>query len=87
MAIFLDDMTGYRKDQQRQLLAGLIADPRLDQLDYQSLRSLVDAVNRCGSATMVPPQELYATSIPPTAQDRQNFAKWRQRLRAWRKSK
>jgi RNA polymerase sigma factor (sigma-70 family) len=83
---FLEAIRGVRAPADRKLVARLVADARLDKLDYQSLRSLVEVVNGWTKAPVVAAEELRpgwerGTLWPETARDLKVLAGWREKLK------
>jgi hypothetical protein len=88
---FLRGAVGQRTPDDRKLVAALVNDPRLDKLDYQSLRSLSEAVSRWTKTPVLSHQELYpnwegGTWWPETENDFKVLKTWRAKLRAGVKS-
>ncbi|HEY7154746.1 MAG TPA: hypothetical protein VH575_12360 [Gemmataceae bacterium] len=85
---FLEGVAGVRAPDDRKLVAQLIADPRFDKLDYQSLRSLVQTVDRWVKTPLLPTEELY-NSRYWRGENVQGLAEWRRKLKesvpAWTK--
>jgi len=84
--IFLSGIKGARAPADRKLLARLIRDPRLEKLDYQSLRMLVQFVGGWTKTAIVPPGDLYPTWerggwSPETPRDEKRLAEWRDKLK------
>jgi len=82
---FLDAIQGVRAPADRKLVARLVADPRLDKLDYQSLRAVVLVANSWTKQPIVTQQGLYPNWEkggwgPETAADMQVLAGWRSKL-------
>jgi len=86
--LFLEGIAGVRAPADRKLLARLIADPRLDKLDYQSLRSLVETVNRWVKEPLLPHSELHSTRYW-RGDNLEGLVEWRRKLKesvpAWNK--
>ena len=83
---FLEAIKGVRAPADRKLLARLVADPRLDKLDYQSLRSMVEVVNGWAKAPVVPAEQLRpiwerGSWGPETPGDLKVLAKSREKLK------
>jgi hypothetical protein len=78
--IFLSRIAGVRAPADRKLLARLIADPRFDKLDYQSLRGMVLTVQRWTKDPLLPQEEIY-NSRYWRGQNRDGLAAWRRKLK------
>jgi hypothetical protein len=86
--VFLQSIKGVRAPSDRKLVTRLIADKRLDTLDYQSLRALAQAVNGWTKTPVVAERDLRpnwekGTWGPETLTDLQVLAGWRQSLRKY----
>jgi hypothetical protein len=86
--LFLEGIAGVRAPADRKLAARLIADPRFDKLDYQSLRGLVTTVNRWVKTPLLPSEELY-NSRYWRGENVRGLVEWRRKLKesvpAWTK--
>jgi hypothetical protein len=84
--IFLRNVKGVRAPADRKLLERLVLDARLDKLDHQSLRGLIDVVNGWTKAPVVPRSDLHRVwsrgKEPQTADELRVFEQWRTSLRA-----
>ena len=78
--LFLEGIAGVRAPADRKLIARVIADPRLDKLDYQSLGSLVETVNRWVKTPLLPPEEIHSTRYW-RGENVQGLVEWRRQLR------
>jgi hypothetical protein len=83
--MFLRSIKGVRAPADRKLAARLVSDARLDKLDYQSLRSLVELVNGWTKTPVVDNRELRpnwekGTWWPETPLDFKVVAEWRNKL-------
>jgi RNA polymerase sigma factor (sigma-70 family) len=84
--MFLESIRGVRPPADRKLVARLVTDPRLDQLDYQSLRALAELVNGWTKTPVLAREELHpiwerGSWGPETDADRKVLAQWRSKLR------
>jgi hypothetical protein len=83
---FLRAIKGVRAPADRKLVARLVTDPRLDKLDYQTLRALVEVVNQWAKVAVIPADKLRpiwekGTWGPETPADFVVVAGWRTQLR------
>jgi hypothetical protein len=84
--IFLRSVRGVRAPADRKLLARLVTDPRLNTLDHQSLRAVIEVVNGWTKQPVVDVRDLrpaweHGGWTPETPRDLQVVAGWRERLR------
>jgi hypothetical protein len=84
--LFLETIKGVRAPADRKLLARLVTDPRLDKLDYQSFRSVIELVNGWTKQPVVARRDLHATWEkggwePETPGDLKRLADWCSKLR------
>ena len=84
--VFLREIKGVRTPADRKLVARLIDDKRLDRLDYQSTRGLIETANGWTKIPVVSQSDLrpfweYGRSSPESERDEAVLAGWRTKLK------
>jgi hypothetical protein len=84
--VFLDGIKGARAPADRKLVARLVTDKRLDKLDYQSLRALIQVAGGWTKEPIIPQRDLYPNwerggLAPESPKDLEVLAEWRAKLK------
>jgi RNA polymerase sigma factor (sigma-70 family) len=84
--MFLDRIQGVRAPADRKLVARLVTDPRLEKLDYQSLRALAEVANGWTKTPVLEREKLRpiwekGTWGPETDRDLKVLTEWREKLK------